>query len=269
MTHPPSRDSTSPWKLEKELASCYAGNFQLKVSLSEPFRGASLRWEESGRAPFEANLFQLQWPWKTETEAEPGSEPISEAYVRHQDLVITYQQRAPRTVRPQVYWRSLSSGRTSPPQELGLEFLLSLQTDRLASEPKCQLVTEFLGEHCVLHAPPTGLESTGTVWQPVPPVERVELTSAACRPCLLFRPTGSDWSYLEMLYPGDFTHVAVERRGIVGSTGSRWTLFDEDLEKGVIRRARLRGMLLHRENDHVVAEQLWNEFLQSELPLTT
>jgi hypothetical protein len=53
------------------------------------------------------------------------------------------------------------------------------------------------------------------------------------------------------------------------TTQLRHELFSERLEKGVILRARVRGVVLERADDVRHAAAMFNEFLHAELPLTT
>jgi hypothetical protein len=62
--------------------------------------------------------------------------------------------------------------------------------------------------------------------------------------------------YLEMVHPADFDHVEFEPGPNPGILRSRFKLFEEHLEKGVIRRARVRGLLGldTRDGEAVVGE---------------
>jgi hypothetical protein len=263
MTHASSTDNVLHWTLDESRAIFRGDGIQLDVTPHEPHCGGTARLKDDGGTQANAHLFQLRWPWRSEV----GSDPVAEAYVRQRDLVITYEQRPPRTVRPQTYWRVFPIDAV---HGMALEYVLSLQTDRLASEPRCQVVSEVLGRPEIALAPVERLGNSAERWLPVSSQpEAIPRVPGQCRPCILFRPNRASWSYLEMLYPGDFTEVQVRSAADSDTAQSCWTLFAEDLEKGVIRRARLRGVFLPRENDEGVAEQLWNDFLQSELPLTT
>jgi hypothetical protein len=72
---------------------------------------------------------------------------------------------------------------------------------------------------------------------------------------------------LEAVFPTDF--IATEPASATAG-GVAWNrlLFGEQLEKGVIRRARIAGWFLPRENDLTIALRLWGEFCNSPPPLT-
>ena len=65
----------------------------------------------------------------------------------------------------------------------------------------------------------------------------------------------------------DFRQLAVVRTG--GKIGSRWELFAEFLEKGVIRRARLQSLFVPRENDVQLVAECCQSIEKRPLPLTT
>jgi hypothetical protein len=93
----------------------------------------------------------------------------------------------------------------------------------------------------------------------------------------LFRPVGAgvggvEFSYVEMIFPSDFCCASVRWGDTQGQTAKavlHSELFPESLEKGVIRRARLRGLFVPRADDLVTASQLFAEFAASPPPLTT
>ena len=90
----------------------------------------------------------------------------------------------------------------------------------------------------------------------------------------LFRPRGCGVSYVEMIHPADEAAGAlfvgglgVNQRNPPG--GIHHHLFASFLEKGVIVRARLRGLFLPREHDTELAAEAYGQFLAAPPPLTT
>ena len=65
----------------------------------------------------------------------------------------------------------------------------------------------------------------------------------------------------------DFRQLAIDHDK--STIGSRWQLFGEFLEKGVIRRARLQSLFLPRENDVQLAAEACQSIERRPLPLTT
>ncbi len=187
---------------------------------------------------------------------------LAEAYVRGADLVANYATTAVARFRPQVYW---CYRRTS--NAVGIELVLSMQTDLLDSRPILETATDL----------PNGSIQVATASQPAQfrdpaAVSNESETSLDCSSAslLLFRFAESPVSYVEMIYPTDQGGFRLASRADA-SQGWRcqFHLLDEPLEKGVIRRARVAGWFLPREQDRLAAAALFQDFLQSSPPLTT
>jgi hypothetical protein len=200
--------------------------FQLQVDFSKPQQGLrDIRVQ--GQAVHDA-LLQVQLPGGREHES------VVDSYVRQSDLVVTYSQSPDRTVRPQLIWRCLRDGET----RFGVELVLSMQTSLLDSQPEAWIVNRFGGELLAL--------------------EQAD-SSVACRAgqtfdkpvTLLHRPLASAWSSLVAVYPADFQELRIADSD--GQLQASFRLFPESLEKGVIRRARLRGIFVPREDDEALA----------------
>jgi hypothetical protein len=247
--------SAAPWKLDGHLVHLSSEGLRATLDLREP---------ESGLQELQLGLHSVRGHvlgvlLKPHVENKPA-----DAYVRVADLVATYAETSARAMRVQVYWHCES--RVS---RHALELQVSVQTDQL------------------------GIATPVITCSQLPAVEALRLIdadSARCAPlalradeaqqlfpregpgCLLFRLPDSSWTYAEMIHAADFQqdqfvaqqtsdgncHVTLEHR-----------LFPDTLEKGVILRARIRGMFLPREDDvaHVAEDYL--HFLRSPLPLTT
>jgi hypothetical protein len=191
---------------------------------------------------------------KVYTRASAGSAPetMVECYQRGADLVATYAQTLERNVRPQVYWRAVES--EGLPARGGLEVILSAQTSLLDSQPQTIVESTLPASEVVCFGSRSQVvKATKDTWQ----------TDGNAPRAVLFRLPGGQASYLEMVHPSDFAGVMVQKSLV------RWHLFPEHLEKGVIRRARVRGMLLAREGDEVAVPQLMQAFAQSALALST
>jgi hypothetical protein len=136
--------------------------------------------------------------------------------------------------------------------------VLSSQTSLLDSEPLTSLESSL----------PTG-EVLGLVddqWRTINS-DDWQTDNRAPR-AVLVRPQATPaHSYLELVHPTDFAGVQVSSAD--GLTTLRWRLFPERLEKGVIRRGRVRGYVLPRHEDEAAAKKLAAEFAKSELVLST
>lgn len=74
---------------------------------------------------------------------------------------------------------------------------------------------------------------------------------------VLYRPPGVTVSYAEMCHPHDGIGVDIDDGRII-----RFHLFGHDLEKGVILRGRLRGIIMPREGDEEEAQRAYAQFLK-------
>ena len=76
-----------------------------------------------------------------------------------------------------------------------------------------------------------------------------------------------DWIFLEMVHPADYRSGAIR----IGDNfvDLEWSLFGDWIEKGVIRRARLRGEFVRRRDFEDVVRRRYQEFASSAIPLTT
>ena len=86
--------------------------------------------------------------------------------------------------------------------------------------------------------------------------------------CVVWRLTGSELSYAEIIHPADFHHDEVQWAAPAGSARVRLghRLFPESLEKGVILR-RVRGIFSSRQNDLEIAAAAYAAFAAAEPPL--
>jgi len=99
---------------------------------------------------------------------------------------------------------------------------------------------------------------------------------AAGAPCrrtgtglFLYRLDAGYGSYLEMVHPADFFKAYFERSCEGDVLRSRFELFEERLEKGVLRRARASGLLLrHGQDAESAARECYRRWLASAAPLT-
>ena len=180
---------------------------------------------------------------------------LVETYERGCDLVASYEPTPPDEVQPSIYCRGRADATTGSE---GLEFVISMQTNLLHSDPLVSVSCDLPpGKVLALQA--------NQNWVALNAVQ--QSADKGDSGVLLFRPDCGNWSYLEAAFPTDFIAIepATATRG-----GIAWSrlLFGEQLEKGVIRRARIIGWILPRGNDLTTAVRLWTEFCDSPPPLT-
>jgi hypothetical protein len=256
------------WRLDKHKAILDSPSFTFEIDTQSP---------ESGEGCFK--LAGAVWPGANPLQIHTfdpfamGQPRCENVYLRGPDLVLSYRMSRVPEFSWQVYWRAVAS------QEGifdGVELIVSVQTDLLDSDPRLtvesrlttsQLLQLKFGETVrrVGQAPssshePTWIEISGT-----PPSSILDPPGV-----LLYRPSGAAYSYLEMIHPADFAGLEVSwRTSDPPASTARFLLFDEPLEKGVIRRGRLRTMVLSRADDLATAQTHYQSFVESAIPLTT
>ncbi len=158
---------------------------------------------------------------------------VEEAFVRGDDLVATFRTANEQPFSLQVYW-------TVMPRDNGvvvIDTLLSLETPLLENFPKVLIQSQLPGTE---------------VWQP-----------RESHDYLVLRSVDNAWSYAEMAHPEDPGDWRIDEKGAV-----QRTLGGAFLEKGVIRRLRLRGAFLPQENDLQLASECLAELAAEAPPLT-
>ncbi len=209
-------------------------------------------------------------------------------YVRDGDLVAAYMHGQSPQFRMQIYWRWLDRatiGETPGAhgdELVALELQVSVQTELLDSWPEVHTQTELLGGDVAQVA-------AGEVQQLPTDAQRVAQFAPAGRRVpriALFRPRDATTSYVEIVHPADVSHIedeATPARGAVPTASDaatvkspspregallRHRLFAEHLEKGVIRRARIRGVIGPRQQDVEWAVACAESFSGTAPPLT-
>ena len=191
-----------------------------------------------------------------------------EGYTRRGDLVGIYAPTDAQPFRSQAYWRLASHDLGADPWKAlaAIELVASKQTDLLDSRPDLSVssrlpcITAWLltdvdtgsYDEIDLHRKPVFSRTNGVA-------------------CFVFRLPGNSLSYAEMVYPLDFETSELARVNNAGKSLVRTEhqLFVHRLEKGVILRARVLGLLLNRDDDLRVAAAHYAQFAASDPPLTT
>jgi hypothetical protein len=235
------------WQLTQSNARLDVGPLEAKVDFLNPARGIhDLTWNST---PITGRLLGV-------TVAEETAPPSSlstagiDCYVRANDLVANYPQSQSQRFTLQVYWRLTSRGTDL----LMIDTIVSLQTSLLECFPKALLSTQLpegdVFAIALKGAPSQIIADRLTSDEPVG---------------ILVRSSGQAWSYLEMTHPTDLGYWRVSHKDGIQMEHE---LGGEFQEKGVIRRLRVRGAFLARENDEQAARQLVAEFAAAEPPLT-
>jgi hypothetical protein len=228
---------SAPWKCEGQRAAVSLGDWTAHLDLSQP--SAGLHDVRFGEQPLTARIFQID----PREGAAPVEIPVEiiDSYTRGEDLVVTYAETEQLPVRQQVYWRAFTE--KSPAGTIaGIDLIISMQTSLLYSDPTLSVVSEFPDGST------TRVIDGGTL--------------------ILHRLDGLACSIAHCVHPTDCEQAEIIQAESGGAIAS-YRLFDPGLEKGVIRRARLRTALLPRADDEQQALAAYESLTAAAPPLTT
>jgi hypothetical protein len=231
---------TPVWRLESDLATLQLGALTATVRISQPQLGLH-DVRVGGLAIAGAELLAPRY--------ENGDEwpaPM-DCFVRGGDLVVTYPFTPARSVRVQVYWRAVSSDMLQ--QGAGclaaVDAQISVQTPLLDSRPGMLLCSRFIERS----------------------IARVDCATQEDAAPWVFG-ISDDVSYAELIHPHDVGEEHFAEVNGLAQLAHR--LFSGSLEKGVILRARVRGIFLSTaQGDAANVSALYDEFVTAPLPLTT
>jgi len=250
-------NTTSSWQLDDDQARLAIGRLTARLDLNAPERG--LHQIAIDEQPFDGHLLAVQF-------LPTAGAPLVDFYVRGDDLVATYGQTEELAYRPQVYWRAAQP--QQPRTHAALDVHVSVQTSLLDSQPVVRVTSRL---------PVTDAWRLDGSGQFVPALAEGSATKRLTPDdgpgCVLYRledgGAGRPLSYAEMVYPSDFVELTVQRSGDGNTVQAAHRLFAAFLEKGVIRRARLRGVLLDRDEDLGTTAEWYGRMASERLPLTT
>jgi hypothetical protein len=187
--------------------------------------------------------------------------PVVEAYVRGDDFVAAYRPTNDWPYSPQLYWHANALS-TIERSLASMSLLVSVQTHLLDTLPKIVLASEIPSDE--MHFIALGEDTQAEI---VPIESDLILTPSDAVSCTLRRLRSAPISYAEIVREADFRQLRFQRSS-TGEMSAKWELFADFLEKGVIRRARVYGVLLPREDDIELALECCAAVQQIPLPLT-
>ncbi len=268
---------TPAWTFHHPVGKLLSGSLQGQVDVTQADRGlSSLRLEPGVDLP--GSLLKVQWNDRLDNrEAPPPSgekslwhTQVAEAYVRGRDLIGVYPQTPTWPYRSILYWGHdpAETFLDAEPGEGALAMLsvtVSVQTDLLDTCPRVSIGSQLEADEVLRwRLDETGDSSTERLTGCGPQVFNLSSTPT----CLLWRLPGEQLTYVEMASTSDSRQLSVEHQP--GAPGiSRWDLFGDFLEKGVLRRARVRGALVPRAEDLRLTAACYAAWEACKLPLTT
>lgn len=255
----------APWKLVGSTATLSANSLSGVVDVAHPDRGLELlvqgqviassalgigRSTQQHVAAPEVTRRPSDWPL-----------PLSEVYVRDDDVVAAYHPSEDWPYAPQVYWRA-NPFRDIDSVQGSLALFVSLQTQLLDTRPTVSLVTRMRSSE-VLQVE----VANAAVAQVTPISDEPVARSVGTASCIVRRLTAMSLSYVEIVPASDF--CARSAQGMATREPYiAWHLFAEFLEKGVIRKARAYAAIVPTAHDIELAIECATAIDQSPLPLT-
>lgn len=168
---------------------------------------------------------------------------IQEAYVRQNDLIVRYEQSIADLYTIQLNWRRLNC---EIPDALALEVWISVQTSLLDTHPTIE----------VRSGTPDALWHSLTL-------DDLSMDKSDSTAIGLVKKSGL--TAMVMIEPSDARQA---RRIVDRSEDFAFRLLGDFMEKGVIRRARLRLLVVSAELSRSKVVKQFRAFIDSPLPLT-
>lgn len=241
------------WQLDDRLARLRLSRLSAALDVARPSEGLSdlcidaKRWEGARLLALAA---AAAW-------GNDAAMPV-DCYARGSDLAVAYEGRHDRSLRVDAVWRAMMPA-ADEPIVAGVELIVSVRTDLLDDKPKMTLRSVFGAAEAwrLVHGGSSHYDAIKSLHLDVRPEDGPG--------CILVRPPEVAWSYAEMVHPVDFHHDVLCRcPDDKTSLTLEHHLFPMQLEKGVILRARIRGVLVPRENDRQVVAACYQDFAAAE-----
>ncbi len=219
------------WQLQQQDATLRMAGLHGQVDLRRPEQGI-------GQLVYQGNPL-LGFLLGIAAEEKQALGPIREQYARGSDLVVCYDQTLhAQPYSLQICWRAT----LDEERQIRIELIVSLQTDLLENHPSL-------------------LASSRLKSQPLPP-------TTCPKHSAIFRLPDGETSYLEVVATSDSVGQGVHP-GSDGTGQSHWPLGGDFLEKGVLRRARIRGQFVPQDRDIELATVLQTKLESEQPPIST
>jgi hypothetical protein len=244
------------WQSQGTTADLRIGPFSGRLDLRRPAQGL-VGLHLQGRALARMAVLQV----RSGSAPAGQEEELLDSFVRGADLIATYSQAPDRTIVPQIYWRAIEHADLTA---VGVELVLSVRTELLDDDPK--MFVGSLVPRCPVWC---STDPESKRFEPVAIDVAAPRDDSRARPIVLvYRLPDVDCSWVEMVHPMDFSGAVLSEDTTAEGLVSRFELFNERLEKGVIRRGRLQGIFVPRDGDQIVAQECYRRFATSAIPLT-
>jgi hypothetical protein len=247
------------WQLVKQRAGLRLAELRAAIDVSRPADGlADLRL--GGDSLRGARVLGIEFPSVREGETAG----LAECYVRGADLAAVYRESESWPVRVDAVWRADVPSASDGPVAT-LKLLVSVRAHVLDSRPELWVESVVPASEVLRLA-----DAEPARFETVRDTSPLNIDRGEGAGCLVFRLPESDVSYAEMVHPADFLESRLEREGTLDrAVRVRHRLFSCPLEKGIVLRARVCGVLLARGQDTQLAAEFHAAFAAEEPPLGT
>ena len=244
------------WTIVDRTARWSNSDFSAAVFLPRPDRG--LHDVRLDGTAIDADLLGLVFP----SALSERDLALQECHARGRDLLAQYPEATSWPICVDVAWRVLF-GNPSRGILAGVDLIASVRTALLESWPELAVGSRMVADEAfqlvdaaTIQFEPCAVAGAGHAAEPVGPG------------LFVARLARTPFSFAEMVHPAD-------GQGSTASGSGKWPtlfrtrrrLFAERLEKGVLLRSRVRGLLLDRAGDLKVAADCYAEFAAADPPL--
>jgi hypothetical protein len=240
------------WSVLDSYALWESKLLHAKIDLSRPELG--LHSLVLNAAPLQkARLFQTQLE---ASGGDPQATP-SEVFQRGPELAVTYAETAEQPVQRQVHWKIAE---TIDPLRVVVDLVVCVQTSQLDSDPRIGVASSLSpGSWLQLRQIADQIQFEGLEIKGEQQGCPVGVYVAQC--------PNSTVHYAQLLLPSDELTAKVSQIETNDTSTLKVVLFRERLEKGVIRCARIRGVIGENVLDEASANELADQFRRTPMPL--
>lgn len=243
------------WDLDGDTASLRLGKLDAQLDLSRPGEGLVVS-SPQGDVLAQGEVLRIGLPGLNR-DCTPA---LVEGFARGRLLHATYGESDAWPTRAEVSWCVVSSEHLA-----AIDMVLSVSTQTLDSDPALVVCSRLRADE-VLRL--VDAECSRFSVMSVNPESASAMKTDQGPSSLLFRRTGSEYSYAEMVHPEDFRADDLSCTSDRGEgIELRHHVFADTLEKGVILRARIRGALIGRADDERLGADCYRAFVGADPPL--
>ena len=259
--------ASQPWLLQNEVATLHIEGLTGELRTAHLATGISaFTWNH---LPFSGHLLGVTVQ-TTATKSDPTEAPslgdnrCHSAFVRGADFIATLTPNSGQSDQQpflsQVYWRAVAQEDSM----ILLDTIISVHTEQLESMPLINICTQLESDEVWLLDVKEGEKYSTDLLTSL----HMPKTIAQRPVCAVMRGLANDWSYAEMTHPEDLGICQIQLTKS-GCPIVQRQFGGQMLEKGVIRRIRIRGVFLPRNHDLELAARCFASMAAESPPLTT